>query len=115
MANKDDPSSTNKSQLRVMDDGQIQSVAKSLRESTNGTIVGSCNIKAVDSIFFVFWLTALFILTDYMPFTSELQCSSFYHHVQLNFIDFQLPNTLIKYSLLLEELELLKCSLYVTK
>ena len=39
MANKDDPSSTNKSQLRVVDDGQIQSVAKSLRESTNGTIV----------------------------------------------------------------------------
>ncbi|CAH3192332.1 unnamed protein product [Porites evermanni] len=35
MANKDDPSSTNKSQLRVVDDGQIQSVAKSLRESTN--------------------------------------------------------------------------------
>ena len=68
MANKDDPSST-KSQLRVVDDGQIQSVAKSLRESTNGTIVGSCNTKAVDSIFFVFWLTVLFILTDYMPFT----------------------------------------------
>ena len=41
MANKDDPSSTNKSQLRVVDDGQIQSVAKSLRESTNGTIVGT--------------------------------------------------------------------------
>ena len=54
MANEDDPSSTNKSQLRVVDDGQIQSVAKSLRESTNGTIVGSCNTKAVDSIFFVF-------------------------------------------------------------
>ena len=72
MANKDDPSSTNKSQLRVVDDGQIQSVAKSLRESTNGTIVGSCNTKAVDSIFFVFWLTAPFILTDYMPFTWNL-------------------------------------------
>ena len=72
MANKDDPSST-KSQLRVVDDGQIQSVAKSLRESTNGTIVGSCkHSKAVDSIFFVFWLTALFILTDYMPFTWNL-------------------------------------------
>ena len=70
MANKDDPSSTNKSQLRVVDDGQIQSVAKSLRESTNGTIVSSCKYsKTVDSIFFVFWLTALFILTDYMPFT----------------------------------------------
>ena len=69
MANKDDPSST-KSQLRVVDDGQIQSVAKSLRESTNGTIVGSCKYsKAMDSIFFVFWLTALFILTDYLPFT----------------------------------------------
>ena len=67
MANEDDPSSTNTSQLKVVDDGQIQS--KSLRESTNGTIVGSCNTKAVDSIFFVFWLTALFILTDYMPFT----------------------------------------------
>lgn len=50
MTNKDDPSSTNKSHLRVVDDGQIQSVAKSLRESTNGTIVGSCNTKAVDSI-----------------------------------------------------------------
>ena len=69
MANEDDPSSTNKSQLRVVDNGQIQSVAKSLRESTNGTIVGSCNTKAVDSIFFVFWLTPQFILTDYMPFT----------------------------------------------
>ena len=41
MANKDDPSSTNKSQLRVVDDGQIQSVAKSLRESTNGMIIDS--------------------------------------------------------------------------
>ena len=69
MANEDDPSSTNKSQLRVVDDGQIQSVAKSLRESTNGTIVGSCNTKAVGSIFFVFWLIPQSILTDYMPFT----------------------------------------------
>ena len=58
MANEDDPSFTNKSQLKVVDDGQIQSVAKSLPESTNGTIVGSCNTKAVDSIFFVFWLIA---------------------------------------------------------
>ena len=33
MANEDDPSSTNTSQLKVVDDGQIQSVAKSLRES----------------------------------------------------------------------------------
>ena len=70
-------SSTNKSHLRVVDDGQIQSVAKSLRESTNGTIVGSCNTKAVDSIFFVFWLTALFILTDYMPFTWNLNVPHF--------------------------------------
>ena len=78
MANKDDPSSTNKSQLRVVDDGQIQSVAKSLRESTNGTIVGSCKYsKAVDSIFFVFWLTAIFILTDYKPFTWNLNVPRF--------------------------------------
>ena len=73
MANKDDPSSTNKSHLRVVDDGQIQSVAKSLRESTNGTIVGSCNTKAVDSInslcsdwqLYSFWL-----ITCHSPETS---------------------------------------------
>ena len=66
MAHKDDPSSTNKSQLRVVDDGQIQSVAKSLRESTNGTIVGRCITKAVDSIFFVFWLTTTTTTTNFI-------------------------------------------------
>lgn len=35
MSNRDDPNSNNKSQLKVMDDGQMQSVTKSLRESTN--------------------------------------------------------------------------------
>ena len=59
MANKDDPSSTNKSQLRVVDDGQIQSVAKSLRESTNGMIIDS------------FWLI------HYMPFTWNLNVPHF--------------------------------------
>ena len=40
MSNRDDPSSNNKTQLRVVDDVQMQSVAKSLRESTNGMYWG---------------------------------------------------------------------------
>ena len=36
MSNRDDANSNNKSQLKVADDTQMQSVAKSLRESTNG-------------------------------------------------------------------------------
>lgn len=39
MSNRDDPNSNNKSQLRVMDDTQLQSVARSLRDSTNGMYI----------------------------------------------------------------------------
>lgn len=49
MSNRDDPNSNHKSQLRVMDDS-LPSVARSLRDSTNGMYGVDDAVLAVSEI-----------------------------------------------------------------
>ena len=51
MSNRDDPNSNNKNQLRVMDEMQMQSVSRSLRDSTNGMcILDSIDVLAIGGV-----------------------------------------------------------------